>query len=427
MDLNPKDGGDATIGGQVTYTADAIPHHQPVEFQSIRIMYSVLGSSPPGAYLIDRGGFPTVMSERRRVLVVDDDPQIVSLLKRSLSRFFAIATATSGQAALKIFTTERFDAVLADHMMPGLTGIALLAKCLALQPDAARLLMTSSHEPQVAHDAINLARAHRILIKPFGLTELGEFVGSAIREVELERELRKKNDLLNQALGELKNNEAHLEREITVRTRALMMANSELARLALRDGLTDLHNHRYFQDLLRAEIASAASYGRTLSLLFIDVDHFKAYNDNLGHQAGDTALQAVARLLSTTQEDNGKMTAGRSADNVARYGGDEFVMSLPETPLEGAVIRAERIRSAVEAWPFSGEEQVPGSNLTVSIGIASFPEDATTREELIEAADQAMLLAKRNGGNRIQTCGSPEPVTLGVATGRAGRRKSRGR
>ncbi len=368
-----------------------------------------------------------MMSERKRVLIVDDDPQIVSLLRRSLSRFFAITTAASGQEAIGAFETETFDAVLADHMMPGLTGIALLARCLSLQPEAARLLMTSSHEPQVAHDAINLARAHRILIKPFGLTELGEFVSSAIREVELERELRKKNDLLNQALGELKNNEAHLEREITVRTRALMMANSELARLALRDGLTDLHNHRYFQDLLRAEIASAASYDRPLSLLFIDVDHFKAYNDNLGHQAGDTALQAIARLLSTTQEDDGKQTAGRSADNVARYGGDEFVMSLPETPMEGAIIRAERIRSAVETWPFAGEERVPGSRVTVSIGIASFPEDATTREELIEAADQAMLLAKRRGGNRVQTCETLEPVPIGVAAGSSKRRKSRGR
>ncbi|MDF1562888.1 MAG: diguanylate cyclase [Deltaproteobacteria bacterium] len=346
-------------------------------------------------------------STGRRILIVDDDPEIVRLIERSLARSFEVTVAYCGAEALEILEEESegaFDAILADHMMPEITGIDLLRRCLSLQPDAARLLVTSSHEPQVAHDAINLARAHRILMKPFGLSELGEFVSSAIREVELERELRQKNDLLNQALGALRENEAHLEREITVRTRALMMANSELARLAMRDGLTDLHNHRYFQDLLRAEVASATTYDRPLSLLFVDVDHFKAYNDRLGHQAGDAVLQAIAKILSTTRDESAPELAGRSADNVARYGGDEFVMSLPETEKSGALARAERIRKAVERWHFPDEE-LAGTRISVSIGVASLPEDAKTRESLIEAADQAMLLAKRLGGNRIQGAG----------------------
>src|SRR4029450_1011311 len=139
------------------------------------------------------------------------------------------------------------------------------------------------------------------------------------------------------------------------------LEHARTRRLASTDGLTEVYNHRTFQERLSQEIARADRYRRPLSVLMIDVDHFKVYNDTCGHPQGDIVLQDLARLLR-------EMT--RTSDTVARYGGEEFAIILPETDSVGAQKTAQRLREQVERYPFPGQDLMPGGTLTISIGVA---------------------------------------------------------
>ncbi len=164
----------------------------------------------------------------------------------------------------------------------------------------------------------------------------------------------------------------------------------EVERLAITDGLTGLYVHRYFQESLESEIKRALRYKHSLSLMMIDIDHFKRLNDTYGHQAGDEVLQQLAKILKSQ---------AREHDLVARYGGEEFAIILPVTPKEGALSAASRLRRLVEGAHFNAH----GSEvrITISIGVACCPQDGQTREELIGKADQALYAAKRSGRNTI--------------------------
>lgn len=166
--------------------------------------------------------------------------------------------------------------------------------------------------------------------------------------------------------------------------------------LAIHDGLTGLLNHHEFQKRLLWEIKRAGRYKRGLSLLMMDIDRFKALNDTYGHQAGDKVLKAMGEHLRN---------AIRSSDEAARYGGEEFALIMPETPGETAFITAQRIGAEIARLPIAISE-CSTVNITVSIGVATFPQDAATKDELIAAADSRMYRAKRLGRDRV--CQSPE-------------------
>ena len=171
----------------------------------------------------------------------------------------------------------------------------------------------------------------------------------------------------------------------------------ETALLAVTDGLTGLFNHRYFQDRLERSLLRAAELGSPLSLLMIDIDYFKQYNDLNGHIAGDVALREMASILRRSVKRD---------DVVARYGGEEFAVVMAGTDREAARSAAERLRAEVERTDFPNEQVLPGGQLTISVGLAAYPQDAADRAGLIEKADAALYAAKRGGRNRV--CWRPE-------------------
>lgn len=170
----------------------------------------------------------------------------------------------------------------------------------------------------------------------------------------------------------------------------LKESRSALEALAAHDGLTGLYNHRTFYTLLQEELARAQRFKRPVSLLMLDIDHFKRVNDTHGHQAGDVIIKGLSDLLGRQ---------ARAIDRVCRYGGEEIMMILPEIDIEAAADIAERLRAAVEAQPFDVNRGAP-IRITVSIGVASWPQ-ADSAQALVAAADAALYAAKNAGRNRV--------------------------
>jgi diguanylate cyclase (GGDEF)-like protein len=166
----------------------------------------------------------------------------------------------------------------------------------------------------------------------------------------------------------------------------------QIKALSYTDEMTGLHNYRFFVMRLKEEIARGKRNDSPLALLILDVDFFKNYNDALGHPAGDEILRQLSGILKATVRDN---------DIVARYGGEEFAIILPSTDQTGAGVLADRIRKKVEKYKFPHQEIQPNGTLTISIGIALYPENAIDRDDVVVAADRALYYAKERGRNRV--------------------------
>jgi diguanylate cyclase (GGDEF)-like protein len=185
----------------------------------------------------------------------------------------------------------------------------------------------------------------------------------------------------------------------------LRQDQEELRTLSITDGLTGLYNRTHFLEVLAGEAGRAARSKRPFSVAMIDADHFKEFNDTLGHQAGDALLKTIGTILRESL---------RSMDCASRYGGDEFIVLLPEVTREGAVEAVERIRERVIAARFGGKTSVAA--VTVSIGVASFPEHGETPDAIIASADGALYDAKRNGRNQVVVAGSVQGRGLKAAS-----------
>jgi diguanylate cyclase (GGDEF)-like protein len=181
----------------------------------------------------------------------------------------------------------------------------------------------------------------------------------------------------------------------------LAIENSQLyektVTLSHTDSLTGLWNHGYFQYLLQEEIERARASRTPLSLIMLDIDDFKVYNDTLGHQSGDNILRELAAFIKNHS---------RKMDYTCRYGGEEFTVILPQTDKNEAFLIAERLRVDVERHLFTHQEILPNKNLTISVGLASFPDDGASPAEIIAYSDKALYSAKHKGKNK--TCLSPE-------------------
>jgi diguanylate cyclase (GGDEF)-like protein len=179
---------------------------------------------------------------------------------------------------------------------------------------------------------------------------------------------------------------------LAVENAALDAAAKFLRALAEKDDLTGINNRRSVFAVFRREIDRARRYGKPLSLVMIDVDHFKSWNDLHGHQVGDQILQSVAQIISSVSRD---------IDVFGRYGGEEFVVVLPETPVDHAMVYAERLRATIEAHGETLKQRYPGSSLAVSVGVAAMNLRGDDADRMIQRADAALYAAKRHGRNRV--------------------------
>lgn len=185
------------------------------------------------------------------------------------------------------------------------------------------------------------------------------------------------------------------------RVRSLTRQVTRTHRQAITDPLTCLYNFGFFRERLEIEVDRAAQTGDLVSLVMFDIDHFKTYNDENGHEEGNVALTTVAEVIKDT---------GRRGDIIARYGGEEFVALLYGAARQNAEAFAETARQTVEGTPFAGGSTQPGGRLTISAGVATFPWDAQSDEALIKAADDNLYTAKEAGRNRVVASEAAAPT-----------------
>ncbi|MBI3593150.1 MAG: diguanylate cyclase [Nitrospirae bacterium] len=229
----------------------------------------------------------------------------------------------------------------------------------------------------------------KIIVIPIGILEHGVV---EIRKGNLNHRIELRTGDEFQDIAEEYN---RMAQTVIDREQKLKNAKDLMERLSITDaitGLTGLFNYRYFFETLGNEIERARRYKTDLSLLMLDIDHFKHYNDMHGHPRGNDALKRVACMLGDNI---------RRIDIPCRYGGEEFAVILPSVDKKGALIAAEKIRSSIESHPFPFRESQPKGIFTVSIGVATYPDDAKGVEELIKKADDALYRAKSTGRNRV--------------------------
>jgi diguanylate cyclase (GGDEF)-like protein len=319
-----------------------------------------------------------------RILLVDDEPENLRALERTLRvRFDCVACTTPAEALDKV-RRESFAVIISDQRMPGMVGTELLAQVASIKPLITRVILTAYTETREILDAINRAEIYRYVTKPWDNNELVSIIQQAAEHQRLLSE--------NQALvGRLEGMNRELESLVAQRTAELQRANEKLSELAMTDPLTKVLNRRAVFGRFQEEIERGHRYKRAGVVVMIDVDHFKTFNDMEGHVFGDEALRKIAQIFTSNL---------RKTDVLGRYGGEEFIVIMPETKIENAMEICERLRGTVERTALQGH--AGNAYLTVSVGLAAFPREGETAEELVKAADQALYRAKQNGRNRIE-------------------------
>lgn len=299
---------------------------------------------------------PGILPPSPRLLIVDDQPINIQALYQAFQADHEVFMATSGEQALDFCRRDPPDLILLDVMMPGMDGLEV---CRRLKADAATadipvIFVTAQEDPADETRALE-AGGVDFIIKP-----------------------------VNRAVVRAR-----------VRTHLTLKAQADLLRsLAFIDGLTGVANRRRFDERLFVEWRHCRRGAIPLTLIMIDIDHFKRYNDRYGHQAGDACLQQVAAVI--------KGNLGRSHDLVARYGGEEFVCLLPDCNPAGAARKAEVLRQAVLALGIPHETSSVAATVTVSLGTATCTPDANaSADQLLAAADAALYTAKTGGRNRV--------------------------
>ena len=302
-----------------------------------------------------------------KILIIDDSPSELLLLQSRLRRLgHEVFSAANGVRGLEMFVELKPDLVLLDVVMPGIDGHETARRMRAAESDWVPIIFLSGRTESEDIAAGIEAGGDDYLAKPCDPTVLAAKMQSMQRI-------------------------AAMRARLLQTTRELENANAALALIAQTDGLTGVGNRRALDDALAREVGRAARNRTPISVVMLDVDHFKLYNDRYGHLAGDECLRRVARAVAATP--------ARAADFVGRYGGEEFCIVLPDTPALGALHAAERMRLAVEALeiPAAGDAKW----VSVSLGVATgLPASGAALVGLLADADRALYAAKHAGRNR---------------------------
>lgn len=293
------------------------------------------------------------------VLVVDDDAEIKDSIHEFITRSgYNCITASSAEEAVELLKSNHVNVAIADIMLPGKDGLEL-TDIMKQKHDIDVIVMTG-YSNEYSYEEVITKGASDLIFKPFRLEELL---------------LRLKKVLKNRQV---------------IKDRARVL--DKLEKLAITDGLTTLYNLRHFYKQLEVEIGRCSRYGHSLSLLLLDIDNFKMYNDSYGHLEGDKALIRISQIIKSCL---------RTMDSAYRYGGEEFTVILPETKGEEAKNVANRIKRAVELERFLPEPDKVVT-ITISIGLTEYFKNEQL-SKVIKRADQAMYNSKAQGRNRISS------------------------
>jgi len=317
----------------------------------------------------------------KRVLIVDDDPDVLQLLVRQLNKGgYEPIAACDGEEALKIMLAEAPPVVLTDWMMPKMDGIQL---CSQLRQHEGVgfvyiIILTGVFDQDAVLAAME-AGADDFLYRPIKQEELLLRLRSGYRIAQLQADLAKRN------------REVHLHNaRLAVATDKLEDANRKLVQMATTDELTGLTNRREAMNRLNDEWARSDRHQEPLACVLADIDHFKVFNDTHGHAVGDLVLKSTADTLAATT---------RAGESVCRVGGEEFLVVCPKSDSRMAATAAERLRAAVASMDVTHDERQ--LKVAISLGVAERTPDMTGPDDLLIAADQALYLAKEQGRNRV--------------------------
>ena len=296
-------------------------------------------------------------ANRQTILIVDDAPANIKVLGEALKTEYHIVVATNGEKALQIAASSKPpDLILMDIIMPGMDGYEACKKLK--QGEQTRnipiIFITAKDQEEDETHGLELG-AIDYITKPFSLPIVKA-------RVKTHLELKRHRDNLEQ--------------------------------LSACDGLTGIPNRRRFEEMIDKEWKRSIRQGRSLTVVMMDIDYFKLFNDHYGHLLGDDCLKLVAETLAASIR--------RPGDLVARYGGEEFVCVLPETDKEGAITVAELFRKSIDNLKIKHEKSQVSNHVTISLGVATtIPKAEKSMKILLEAADKSLYQAKAAGRNRI--------------------------
>lgn len=289
------------------------------------------------------------MADKFDILIIEDDENTFRVLDETFSNsVYKLCRVTTAEAGLKLAKSYRFVAVITELHLPDMDGIELIRRIKKISKRVNIIILTSYSFIDLAVRAIE-AGAYAYLLKPLHIEETKIMLKRAIENTCLLIQAGKKNYYQD---------------------------------MSVLDGLTSVYNHRYFQNMLEQQISPLRRFPRSFSLIMIDVDDFKKYNDTKGHLEGDKVLHNAAQIF---------VDSTRDGDLVFRYGGEEFTIILPQTTRELAKKVGERLLKTVKA-------NLP---VTISMGLAIFPDNAQTKDDLINCADKALYEAKNLGKDRM--------------------------
>lgn len=317
---------------------------------------------------------------RIRVMLVDDQNIVAEALRRMLADEAEIDYHYVSDPAKAIGEAKEFQptVILQDLVMPDIDGLMLL-KFYRSSPETRSvpvIVLSTKEEPKIKSEAFALGASDYLVKFPDKIEVIARILAHS-----------------RSYLAQKQRDEAY--RALELLKKELEEKNVELERLSSQDGLTGIANRRIFDEFVSKEWGRAAREHTPLSLILIDIDHFKTYNDNYGHQGGDDCLRQVAQKLASTVK--------RPSDLVARYGGEEFAVVMPGTDAEGAKRIAAALCENVAAMQLPHSHSSTADHVTISLGVASTqPAADGAPEQLIEKADEALYQAKKSGRNQYQ-------------------------